>query len=67
MFLDRELRNIGDAKRMLSLRGELNRSLLRLEMLAMKTRTRSVFSGLSAGLALAGLLKELLGKKGRDR
>lgn len=66
MFLDRELKEIGKAKDILAVRCEFRRSLLRLDLLGLRSRMRGALSALKTGLATAELVKDLLaGRKDR--
>ena len=68
MFLDRELKDISKAKDILAVRCEFRRSLFRLDLLGLKSKTRGAFSALKAGMAAAELVRELLvGRKGGGR
>jgi hypothetical protein len=60
MFLDRELEDIRKAKDILAVRCEFRRSLFRLELLGLKSKTRGAFSALKAGMVAAELVRELL-------
>jgi hypothetical protein len=54
MLLDAELKDVLQAKALLAARSDLSRQVIHLELLALRTRTRQAFSGLSLGLGLAG-------------
>lgn len=60
MFLDGQLRKIAEEKQRLTLRGELERRLFRLEWGLARTTLRRQWTGLFDGLEVAGRLLRLL-------
>ena len=68
MFLDSELKRIREAKENLAKRCALRRMMLQLDVLAVRANVQEAFTGLTAGLAVAELVKDLLSnRKNQDR
>ena len=60
MFLDHELEGVLQAKARLAVRADLRREVIRMELLALRSRVRRTFSSLSLGVSLAGKLLDYL-------
>ena len=60
MFLDAELHEVAQTKARLAIQADLRRQVIQLEVLALRSRLRRTFSGLSLGLGLAGKVFDFL-------
>lgn len=60
MFLDAELENIAQAKARLAIQADLRREVIRLEILALRSRTRRAVSSFTLGVGLAGKVLDFL-------
>jgi hypothetical protein len=67
MFLDAELKDVAEAKARLAVQADLRRQIIRLEVLALRSRTRRAFSDLSLGFGLAGKVLDFLTARRRRR
>ncbi|MDP2849147.1 MAG: hypothetical protein Q8O35_13305 [Humidesulfovibrio sp.] len=60
MFLDAELNDVAQTKARLAVQADLRRQVIQLEVLALRSRVRRSFSGLSLGIGLAGKVLDFL-------
>jgi len=60
MFLDNELEDVLQAKARLAIQADLRRDVIRLEILALRSRVKRTFSSLSLAAGLAGKLLDYL-------
>lgn len=60
MFLDAELRELAEAKERLVIQTDIRRQVITLEALALRSRIKRTFSGLSLGFGLAGKVLDFL-------
>ena len=60
MFLDAELYEVLEAKAQLGIQAELRRQVIQLEVLALRSRARRTFSGLTLVVGLAGKVLDFL-------
>ncbi|OIN98822.1 MAG: hypothetical protein AUJ49_12450 [Desulfovibrionaceae bacterium CG1_02_65_16] len=60
MFLDAELESLQASKARLSMQTDLRRQVIRLEVLALGSRTRRALSGVRLGVGLAGKVLDFL-------
>lgn len=60
MFLDADLRDVAQAKARLVVQADLRRQVIQLELLALRSRVRRKFSGLTLGIGLAGKVLDFL-------
>lgn len=60
MFLDAELREVAEAKARLAIQADIRRQVILLEVLALRSRVRRAFSGLSLGFGLAGKVLDFI-------
>jgi hypothetical protein len=65
MFLDAELREVAREKGRLALQADIRRQVIRLEVLALRSRVRRSLSNLSLGVGLAGKVLDLLRRRRR--
>lgn len=67
MFLDAELEEVAEAKARLAIQADLRRQVIRLEVLALRSRTSRAFSNLSLGFGLAGKVLDFLSARRKHR
>lgn len=67
MFLDAELKDLAEAKARLAVQADLRRQVIRLEVLALRSRASRAFSNLSLGFGLAGKVFDFLSARRRRR
>ncbi|MGE4265602.1 MAG: hypothetical protein AB7E46_14150 [Desulfovibrio sp.] len=67
MFLDAELAEMAEAKARLAVQADLRRQVIRLEVLALRSRSSRAFSSLSLGFGLAGKVLDFLSARRRHR
>lgn len=67
MFLDAELAEVAETKARLAVQADLRRQVIRLEVLALRSRTSRTFSNLSLGFGLAGKVLDFLSARRKHR